>query len=61
MHADFGGDDANVMSAIGVFNDPISHGLAFDFYQPGHPTQYQFPDYFSPINGAIPILSLIHI
>ena len=57
MRADFGGDDANIMSAIGMYNDPISHGLTFDFYQPGHPSQYQFPDYFSPINGAIPIFN----
>jgi subtilisin family serine protease len=52
LHAVWGGDDAGVMHAEGIPADPIGNGLSFDFWQPGYPSSYQYPDYFSPDSGA---------
>ncbi len=52
LHAVWGGDDADVKHANGIPGDPIGDGLSFDFWQPGYPPNYQYPDYFSPDDDA---------
>ncbi|MFQ6616125.1 MAG: S8 family serine peptidase [Fidelibacterota bacterium] len=48
LHAIWGGDDAGTMGAVGIYGDPIGHNLEFDVYQPGIPSNFQFPDWFTP-------------
>ncbi len=57
LHADWGGDDANVSSVVGMPGNPISDGLNFDIYQPGYPSANQYPDYFTPHDDATLIFS----
>ena len=57
LHADWGGDDANVSSVVGMPGNPISDGLNFDIYQPGYPSANQYPDYFTPHDNATLIFS----
>ena len=55
LRADWGGDDAGTRNVEGVLGDPISHGLNFTLYQPGLQKDLQYPDWFSPKEGAKPI------
>jgi len=57
LHADWGGDDANVSSVVGIPGNLISDGLNFDIYQPGYPSANQYPDYFTPHDDATLIFS----
>lgn len=55
LRADWGGDDSGSRKAEGVLGDPISHGLSFTLHQPGLQRDSQYPDWFTPKNGAVPI------
>ncbi len=53
MHATWGGDNSGSMHVNGIYGDPISEGLSFNFYQPGYTSAQQYPDFFYPDSDAV--------
>ncbi|MFQ6093239.1 MAG: S8 family serine peptidase, partial [bacterium] len=52
LHAIYYADDSPVHAVLGTEGDAIGDGLSFSIWQPGRPTEYQFPDEIEPAPGA---------
>ncbi|NOY60438.1 MAG: S8 family serine peptidase [Calditrichaeota bacterium] len=57
LHARYIADNAGFSRVLGVQDDPITDGLAFNFEQPGRNPTMQSPDVVDTLNGGIACLN----